>query len=67
MKVRSSFLEEAAMPHFEFICRICNKEFSRILALVDTEKAEITCPYCGSHDVEQLWSTFSTFTAEKCA
>lgn len=55
------------MPHYEFICRTCKKTFLRIVALVDTEEAEVTCPNCGSHDVEQLWSTFSTFTAEKCA
>ena len=55
------------MPHYEFICRTCKKTFLRILALVDTEEAEVICPNCGSHDVEQLWSTFSTFTVEKCA
>ncbi len=55
------------MLHYEFACHACKKMFLKILALVDTEKAEITCPHCGSHDVEQLWSVFSTFTAKKCA
>jgi putative FmdB family regulatory protein len=41
------------MPHYEFFCRACKKTFSRILALVDCEEGS-TCPYCGSHDVEQL-------------
>jgi len=55
------------MPHYEFICRTCKKTFSRILAVVDSEEREITCPSCGSHDVEQLWSAFSAITAKKCA
>jgi putative FmdB family regulatory protein len=55
------------MPHYEFFCRNCKKTFSRILALVDCEEREITCPHCGSHAVEQLWSAFSVLTSAKCA
>ncbi|MGO9403383.1 MAG: FmdB family zinc ribbon protein [Terriglobales bacterium] len=55
------------MPHYEFFCRTCKKTFSRILALVDSEERGTTCPSCGSHDVEQLWSVFSAIAAKKCA
>jgi len=55
------------MPHYEFFCRTCKKIFSRILALVDCEEGEVTCPHCGSHDVDQLWSDFSVLTSTKCA
>jgi putative FmdB family regulatory protein len=55
------------MPHYEFFCRTCKKTFSRVLALVDWAEGEITCPHCGSHEVEQVWSAFSFFTSQKCA
>ena len=55
------------MPHYEFFCRTCKKNFSRILALVDWTEKEITCPYCGSYEVEQVWSAFSFFTPQKSA
>jgi putative FmdB family regulatory protein len=55
------------MPHYEFFCRTCKKSFSRVLALVDCTEEEITCPHCGSHEVEQVWSAFSLFTSQKCA
>ena len=56
------------MPHYEFFCRSCKKTFSRVLALVDwAGEEEITCPHCGSHEVEQVWSAFSFFTHQKCA
>jgi putative FmdB family regulatory protein len=55
------------MPHYEFFCRTCKKTFSRLLALVDWEEEEITCPHCGSHEVEQVWSAFSLFTSQKSA
>jgi RNA polymerase subunit RPABC4/transcription elongation factor Spt4 len=37
------------------------------LALIDCEEGEVTCPHCGSHEVEQLWSDFSALTSRKCA
>jgi len=55
------------MPHYEFFCRACRKTFSRMLALVDWGEEEITCPHCGGHEVEQVWSAFSLFTSQKCA
>jgi putative FmdB family regulatory protein len=55
------------MPHYEFFCRSCKKTFSRMLALVDWGEEEITCPHCGGHEVEQVWSAFSLFTSQKCA
>ncbi len=54
------------MPHYEFFCHNCKKTFSRVLAL-DWAEGEITCPHCGSQEVEQVWSAFSLFTPQKCA
>jgi putative FmdB family regulatory protein len=67
MVVRFCPEQEAPMPHYEFFCRTCKKAFSRMLALVDWAEGEITCPHCGSHEVEQVWSAFSLFTSQKCA
>jgi putative FmdB family regulatory protein len=55
------------MPHYEFFCHACKKTFSKILALVDYEEGGVTCPHCGTHDVEQRWSAFSViYLQEKC-
>ncbi len=55
------------MPHYEFLCRTCKKTFSRLLTLVDWAEEEITCPHCGSHEVEQVWSAFSFLTPQRSA
>jgi putative FmdB family regulatory protein len=53
------------MSQYVFHCRDCNKEFTRDLHMADREKAEVTCPHCGSKRVEQLVSAFSTVTSRK--
>jgi putative FmdB family regulatory protein len=55
------------MPHYEFFCRNCKKNFSKILALVDYEEGGVVCPHCGSYEVEQRWSAFSVITSKKSA
>ena len=32
------------MPHYNFLCRACKKEFSKILTLSEQEKGKIVCP-----------------------
>jgi len=55
------------MPHYEFVCRTCQRTFSKVLALVDYEEGVVVCPHCGSRDVEQRWSAFSVITSKKSA
>jgi putative FmdB family regulatory protein len=55
------------MPHYEFFCHACKKSFSIVLSLVDYEEGEVLCPHCGSTEVEQRWSAFSTITSKKSA
>jgi putative FmdB family regulatory protein len=55
------------MPHYEFFCHACKKPFSKILPPVDYEEGEVLCPHCGSKEVEQRWSAFSTTTSKKSA
>ena len=55
------------MPHYEFFCHACHKTFSKILNLVDYEEGEVSCPHCGSNDIEQRWSAFTAITSKKSA
>ena len=62
-----TILVEVAMPHYEFLCRECQKFFDKVLALVDYEEGEITCPHCGSKNIEQRWSVFAAIASKKSA
>ncbi len=53
------------MPHYEFICRKCNKTFTLILSLADYEEGRVTCPKCKSKKVEQKFTAFSAVTSKK--
>jgi putative FmdB family regulatory protein len=53
------------MPQYNFLCRVCKKEFSTILTLSEHEKGKIVCPHCKSKDVEQLWAAFYAVTSKK--
>jgi hypothetical protein len=50
------------MPQYTFLCRACNKEFSKILTLQEHEKGGIVCK---SKDVEQRWAAFYAVTSKK--
>jgi putative FmdB family regulatory protein len=58
---------EVALPHYEFLCRDCQKFFDKILALVDYEEGEVICPRCGSKNVEQRWSAVSALASKNSA
>ena len=53
------------MPQYNFLCRACKKEFSKILAISEHEKGGIVCPHCKSKDVEQRWAAFYAVTARE--
>ncbi|GAU09670.1 FmdB family zinc ribbon protein [Desulfoplanes formicivorans] len=42
------------MPLFEFTCKACHETFEEITS--STSRKTITCPKCGSHDVQKLVS-----------
>jgi putative FmdB family regulatory protein len=56
---------EEVMPQYNFLCRACNKEFSKILTIAEHEKNKIACPHCESKDVEQRWAAFYAVTSKK--
>ncbi|MBE0426853.1 MAG: zinc ribbon domain-containing protein [Nitrospirae bacterium] len=46
------------MPIYEYICTNCNEIFS-LLLWSSAPKRDITCPKCGSKDVQKKLSSFS--------
>ena len=58
-------LLEGTMPQYDFLCRACKKEFTKILTLSEYEKGKIICPHCRSKEVEQRWAAFYAVTSKK--
>ena len=52
------------MPVYDYICHDCNKTFEEVLTLQEHEKA-VTCPHCGSKNVEQEVAAFFAVTGKK--
>jgi len=57
--------EECAMPHYEYLCKSCQKKFSTVLTLAEYEASKVKCPKCGSTKVEQQWAAFFATTSKK--
>ncbi len=53
------------MAEYEFECRHCRKSFTLFMRISERVKAKITCPGCGSGDVEALMQAFVARTARK--
>ena len=53
------------MPVYDYICKDCHKEFEAILTLTEHDEDKITCPKCGSNDVEQAAVAFFAVTSKK--
>jgi putative FmdB family regulatory protein len=53
------------MSQYLYHCQDCDKEFTQQHHISDVEKAEATCPHCGSKRVHQLVAAFSAVTSKK--
>jgi putative FmdB family regulatory protein len=51
------------MPIFEFRCQSCGRK-TTALVLSRERAADVTCRYCGSQDLEKLFSRFATPKSE---
>ena len=43
------------MPEYAYYCHACNRPFSKTLTPAEYEEGTVTCPHCGSEEVEQRW------------
>jgi putative FmdB family regulatory protein len=57
--------EGTTMPQYVFLCKDCNKEFTRILHIDDLGKGGIVCPLCGGKRVTQQVAAFGAVTSKK--
>jgi putative FmdB family regulatory protein len=55
------------MPHYEYLCVACNERFTRIQTLNQHDHESISCPKCGSKNIEQAYSSFYAVTTKKSA
>jgi putative FmdB family regulatory protein len=53
------------MPVYDYICKDCNKTFEKIITLAEHEKETVSCPSCGSKNVEQEATAFFAVTSSK--
>jgi putative FmdB family regulatory protein len=53
------------MSQYVFQCRDCKKEFTVALHMAERESGQVSCPHCGSKQVEQLVTAFSAVTSRK--
>ena len=53
------------MPLYEYTCKECGKDFSRVMTLREYEAGQVECPHCKSENVEQKPSTFFAVTSKK--
>jgi len=52
------------MPIYEYLCRRCRKEFSR-LVLSRADRDSLACPQCGGSDLERLMSRFRAVRSQE--
>ncbi|MDL1898355.1 zinc ribbon domain-containing protein [Anaerolineae bacterium CFX7] len=47
------------MPIYEFVCKTCKQPFEKLIRSASSAPA-VTCPTCGSADVQKALSLFAT-------
>ena len=52
------------MPHYEYHCEVCKKDFDLFLTL-DEHEHKVKCPKCGSKNVKQMASAVTVVTSRK--
>ncbi len=50
------------MPIYEYVCNSCGERFERLVLRLAAQAGHdgLTCPYCGSEDVERAVSPFTS-------
>lgn len=52
------------MPIYEYRCQQCEQCFEKLVLTIDREPEELSCPGCGSADVQRLISRVSVSSGE---
>lgn len=52
------------MPIYEYLCRACGREFSK-LVLSEADRESLSCPRCGGKDLERLMSRFRAVRSQE--
>ena len=53
------------MPTYDYLCRQCGHEFTRIMSISEYEAAKVACPQCNSPEVKQQMAVFISKTSRK--
>jgi len=53
------------MPTYDFQCKDCGKEFSKLMTISQRDKKKAECPHCQGKKVSQLMSGFMAVTSRK--
>ncbi len=53
------------MAIYEYHCRACSHDFSRIESVSQHGRARVTCPKCHSPEVERVFAAFYPKTVRK--
>jgi putative FmdB family regulatory protein len=54
-----------SMPTYEFTCNACSEQFSQIMSFTERADTTLTCPKCGSEEIEQRFTAISVKTDKK--
>ena len=52
------------MPVYDYVCKQCHQEFEKVLTLKEHDKP-VTCPNCGSSEVEEAVVPFFAVSPSK--
>ncbi|MDQ6829133.1 MAG: zinc ribbon domain-containing protein [Gemmatimonadota bacterium] len=53
------------MPTYEYHCRACQADFSRLEKIAEHDASETACPKCGSREVDRVIGGFYARTPRK--
>ena len=53
------------MPIYSFVCKSCSQAFEKSMTVAERESQVVSCPACGSDQVERVLSPFFAKTSRK--
>lgn len=57
--------EESNLPFYDLKCSKCLKEFNIKASIKEKEEKQIKCPFCGSQELETIFSGINIITSKK--